>query len=236
MKKKFLIIISGASGGIGQLLIKKLSKKFKILCIYNQKKPKFTKTANFLKIDYDEPSKIKNASIRLKKMTLSEKKIIFLNLAAVKIDKLSIQINKNEMNKTFNVNYFSLFYLVQAILPNLIRNKWGRVINFSSTGGLSGEVGTLLYTSSKHACTGMMKVFSKEFAKFNITFNTIKLGNFDAGMYKKLTKNAKANILKKIPSEKTGDINSIYNSIKFIIGSNYVNGSEVSVDGGFNAS
>ena len=235
MKKKFLIIISGASGGIGQLLIKKLSKKFKILCIYNQKKPKFTKTANCLKIDYDEPSKIKNASIRLKKMTLSEKKIIFLNLAAVKIDKLSIQINKNEINKTFNVNYFSLFYLVQAILPNLIRNKWGRVINFSSTGGLAGEVGTLLYTSSKHASAGMMKVFSKEFAKFNITFNTIKLGNFDAGMYKKLTKNAKANILKKIPSEKTGDVNSIYNAIKFIIGSNYVNGSEVSVDGGFDA-
>ena len=109
MKKKFLIIISGASGGIGQLLIKKLSKKFKILCIYNQKKPKFTKTANYLKIDYDEPSKIKNASIRLKKMTLSEKKIIFLNLAAIKIDKLSIHINKNEMNETFNVNYFSLF-------------------------------------------------------------------------------------------------------------------------------
>ena len=235
MKKKFLIIISGASGGIGQLLIKKLSKKFKILCIYNQKKPKFTKTANFLKIDYDEPSKIKNASIRLKKMTLSEKKIIFLNLAAIKIDKLSIQIKKKEMNETFNVNYFSLFYLVQAILPNLIRNKWGRVINFSSTVGLTGEVGTLLYTSSKHASTGMMKVFSKEFAKFNITFNTIKLGNFDAGMYKKLTKNAKANILKKIPSEKTGDVNSIYNAIKFIIGSNYVNGSEVSVDGGFDA-
>ena len=235
MKKKFLIIISGASGGIGQLLIKKLSKKFKILCIYNQKKPKFTKTANCLKINYDEPSKIKNASIRLNKMTLSEKKIIFLNLAAIKIDKLSIQINKNEMNETFNVNYFSLFYLVQAILPNLIRNKWGRVINFSSTGGLAGEVGTLLYTSSKHASMGMMKVFSKEFAKFNITFNTIKLGNFDAGMYKKLTKNAKANILKKIPSEKTGDVNSIYNAIKFIIGSNYVNGSEVSVDGGFDA-
>jgi len=235
MKKKNLIIISGASGGVGQLLIKKLSEKFKILCIYNQKKPRFIKTTKYLKIDYNETSKIKNAGIRLKKMTLSEKKIIFLNIAAIKIDKISIHINKNEMNKTFNVNYFSLFYLIQAILPNLIKNKWGRIINFSSTGGLAGEVGTLLYASSKHASIGMMKVFSKEFAKFNITFNTIKLGNFNAGMYKKLTKNAKANILKKIPSGKTGDVNSIYNAIKFIIGSSYVNGSEVSVDGGFNA-
>ena len=235
MKKNFLIIISGASGGIGQLLIKKLSKRFKILFIYNKKKPKFAKTSKYLRIDYNKISKIKNACIILKKMVLLEKKIIFLNLAATKIDKLSIYINKNEINKTFNINYFSLFYLVQAILPTLIKNKWGRIINFSSTGGLAGEVGTLLYTSSKHASIGMMKVFSKEFAKFNITFNTIKLGNFDAGMYKKLTKNAKADILKKIPSEKTGDVNSIYNAIKFIINSNYVNGSEVSVDGGFNA-
>jgi 3-oxoacyl-[acyl-carrier protein] reductase len=235
MKKKFLIIITGASGGIGQLLIKKLSKKFKIIFIYNQKKPKSVKDSKYLKIDYNKTSKIKKICIRLKKMILSEKKIIFLNLAAIKIDKISIHINKNEMSKTFNINYFSLFYLIQGILPNLIKNKWGRVINFSSTGGLAGEIGTLLYTSSKHASIGMMKVFSKEFAKFNITFNTIKLGNFDTGMYKKLTKNAKANILKKIPSQKTGDVTSIYNAIKFIIKSNYVNGSEVSVDGGLNA-
>jgi 3-oxoacyl-[acyl-carrier protein] reductase len=235
MKKKFLIIISGASGGIGQLLIKKLSKKFKILCIYNKKKPRFAKTTRYLKINYNKPSKIKNASIRLMKMTLLEKKITFLNLAAIKIDKISIHINKKEMMETFNVNYFSLFFLIQSILPNLIRNKWGRIINFSSKGGLAGDVGTLLYTSSKHASTGMMRVFSKEFAKFNITFNTIKLGNFNAGMYKKLTNIAKAKILKKIPSKKTGDVNSIYNAIKFIISSNYVNGSEVSVDGGFDA-
>ena len=235
MKKKFLIIITGASGGIGQLLIKKLSKKFKIIFIYNQKKPKSVKDSKYLKIDYNKTSKIKKICIRLKKMILSEKKIIFLNLAAIKIDKISIHINKNEMSKTFNINYFSLFYLIQGILPNLIKNKWGIVINFSSTGGLAGEIGTLLYTSSKHASIGMMKVFSKEFAKFNITFNTIKLGNFDTGMYKKLTKNAQANILKKIPSQKTGDVTSIYNAIKFIIKSNYVNGSEVSVDGGLNA-
>lgn len=235
MKKRFLIIISGANGGIGQLLIKRLSEKFKILCIYNQKKPKFAKNIKYLRINYNETSKIKNASIKLKKMTLLEKKIIFLNLAAIKIDKISINISKKEMNETFNVNYFSLFYLIQAMLPNLMRNKWGRIINFSSTGGLAGEVGTLLYTSSKHASIGMMRVFSKEFAKFNITFNTIKLGNFDTGMYKKLNKIAKANILKKIPSQKTGDINSIYNAIRFIINSNYVNGSEVAVDGGLNA-
>lgn len=235
MKKKKLIIISGGSGGIGKLLVKNLSKKYEILYLYNQNKPNFTKVAKYIKIDFSKPRQVKNACTKLKKMTLLEKKIIYLNLAATKIDKISINIKTKELAETFNVNCFSLFHIMQAILPNLIKNKWGRVINISSTGGLAGEIGTLLYTSSKNATLGMMSVLAKEFAKFNITFNTIVLGNFDTGMYKKLTEKSKVNILKKIPSGKTGDINSIYNAIEFVINSDYVNGAKVSVDGAFNA-
>ncbi len=235
MKKKSLIIMSGGNGGVGKLLVKNLSKKYKILYVYNKKKPNSIRAAKYIKIDFSKPLQVKNACIKLKKITFLEKKIIYLNLAATKIDKISINIRKKEIEKTFNVNCFSLFYIIQAILPNLIKNKWGRVINFSSTGGLAGEIGTLLYTSSKNASLGMMSVLSKEFAKFNITFNTIILGNFDAGMYKKLTEKAKENILKKIPSGKTGDVKSIFNAIEFIVNSDYVNGAKISVDGAFNA-
>lgn len=235
MKKKSLIIISGGSGGVGKLLVKNLSKKYKILYLYNKKKPNSIRTAKYIKIDFSKPLQVSGACNKLKKITFLEKKIIYLNLAATKIDKISINIKKKELEETFNVNCFSLFYIIQAILPNLIKNKWGRVINFSSTGGLAGEIGTLLYTSSKNASLGMMGVLSKEFAKFNVTFNTIILGNFDTGMYKKLTEKAKENILKKIPSGKTGDIKSIFNAIEFIVNSDYVNGAKISVDGAFNA-
>jgi len=80
----------------------------------------------------------------------------------------------------------------------------------------------------------MIKVLSKEYAKFNITFNTIKLGNFNIGMYNRLKEKTKDDILKKIPSGKTGDIKNIFNAIEFVIKSDYVNGSEIAVDGGFN--
>ena len=233
MKKKYLIIISGSTGGVGNLLIKTLSKKFKLLCIYNKKKTKFQKNILTLKIDYNNIAALKNSCNKLKKIISLEKKIIFLNLAAIKIDRIYMNINKKELSESFNVNYFSFFYITQSILTSLIKNKWGRIINFSSTGGLKGEVGTLLYTSSKYATLGMMKVLSKEYAKFNITFNTIKLGNFDMGMFKKLNDKTKENILKRIPSGKTGDIENIYNAIKFIIFSNYVNGAEIAIDGGF---
>ena len=225
--------MSGSAGGIGNLLTKTLSKKFKMICIYNKKKPKLLKNVRALKIDYNNTAALKKVCNKLKKIILLEKKIIFLNLAAIKIDRISLNIKKKEMNESFNVNYFSFFYITQSILSSLIKNKWGRIINFSSTGGLNGEIGTLLYTSSKYATLGMMKVLSKEYAKFNITFNTIKLGNFNIGMFNKLNNKTKENSLKKIPSGKTGDIKNIYNAIKFIINSNYVNGAEIAIDGGF---
>lgn len=235
MNKKPLIIISGSGGGVGSLLINLISKKYKILCIYNQTKPKLKKKIPTISIDFNNNANVEYSCSKLKKIILSEQKIIFLNLAAIKIDKISVNITKKEMNKSFNINYFSFFYIIQNILPILIKKKWGRIINFSSTGGLTGEIGTLLYSSSKYASLGMIKVLSKEYAKFNITFNTIKLGNFDVGMYKKLNEKTKENILKKIPSGKTGDMKSILNAIEFIIRSDYVNGSEIAVDGGFNA-
>jgi 3-oxoacyl-[acyl-carrier protein] reductase len=235
MNKKPLVIISGSAGGVGTLLIKLISKKYKILCIYNQTKPKLKKKIPTLRIDFNSNASVGHSCSELKKIILSEQKIIFLNLAAIKIDKISYNIAKKEMKKSFNINFFSFFYIIQNILPILIKNKWGRIINFSSTGGLTGEIGTLLYSSSKYASLGMIKVLSKEYAQFNITFNTIKLGNFDVGMYKKLKEKTKENILKKIPSGKTGDIKSIFNAIEFVIRSDYVNGSEIAVDGGFNA-
>ena len=114
----------------------------------------------------------------------------------------------------------------------MIEKRWGRVISVSSTGGMRGDKGTFLYTSSKHASLGMIKSMSKEYGKFNITFNTINLGNFNYGLFKKLSTSKKKKILSSIPSKKTGDIDNILNAVKLIIKSNYVNNSEISVDGG----
>lgn len=115
----------------------------------------------------------------------------------------------------------------------MIKNKWGRVINISSTGGLAGDKGTLLYTSSKNASLGIMRVMSQEYAIFNITFNTLLLGNFNFGMFKLLNKKIQDKVLKKIPSKKTGKVVNIYNAIKFLINSDYVNGASIKIDGGY---
>ena len=230
MDKKLTIIIIGANSGIGSKIIKYFNNKSQIYLCYRRKKPDFFRKFKSLKLDLN---KIENIEKNLKKIKINNNKLLIINLASLKIDKLSINVSINEIRKTFNTNTFSFIKIIQFFLPYMMKNRWGRIINFSSTGGSIGEKGTLLYTSSKNASHDVMKVMSKEYANFNITFNSIKLGNFDIGLFKKLNEKQRKDILRKIPSNKTGEFKDIYNAIKFLVDSAYVNGSTVNIDGGY---
>jgi len=230
MDKKKIILVLGASSGIATELNKFFYKKYPLYFFYFKNKPKHLKNTKSIKLDLQNVKKIQ---ITLDKLQIKNKKIIILNLAAIKLDKISYNINNSDLEKTFKINTFSFLIFVQYLLPKMVKEKCSRVINFSSTAGSAGEKGTLLYTASKNATHGMINVMSKEYAKFNITFNTIELGNFNFGLFKKLNPEMRKKIISNIPSKKTGDIRDIYNSIHFIINSGYVNGSKINIDGGY---
>ena len=227
-----MIIILGGSSSIASNLLSELAKKDKILCFYNKNKPHIKKkNIEYFKLNLENfnfTDLIKNKFSK----KIKNQKITLINFASIKIDKLSIFVNDDELTKTFNINFVSFFKIIKFLVPKMIEKKWGRIISVSSTGGMRGDKGTFLYTSSKHASLGMIKSMSKEYGKYNITFNTINLGNFNYGLFKKLSKNKKQKILSSIPSNKTGDIENILNAISFITKSNYVNNSEISIDSG----
>ena len=132
-----------------------------------------------------------------------------------------------------NVNAF--LKIINKVIPFMMKNNWGRIINVSSTGGILGDKGAILYSMSKNATLSMMKVMSKEYGKFNITFNTLKLGNFNYGLFKKLNKEFRKKLLEKVPSKKTGNIKNILFAIDFLIKTDYVNGSSINIDGGLDS-
>ena len=225
-----MYIFIGSNSGIGQEVLKLPLGNEKIIALYRNKKPNIkNKNIKFKKFDLKN-NDFSNLISFLDKQ--KDKKITLVNFSSIKNDKLSIQITNREFKDTFDINLFNYFNLIQKILPLLMRNKWGRIINISSTGGLRGEIGTSLYTSSKNASLGLFKVLSREYAKFNITFNTISLGSFNTGMFKKLNKKIQSQIIENIPSKKNGSFHNIVNGIKFLKNSNYVNGSIIKIDGG----
>jgi len=230
MKKKIFLISGGSSKIFQDLIQKNYFNNSNIVAIYNSSKNLFkTKNIKYLKIDYSKDFKLGE----IEKLIQNYQKIIFINFAAKKNDKIILDIDCNDFLKSLKINTLSYFKICKFILPIMIKNKWGRIINISSTGGERGDVGTAVYTSSKLASNGITSIISKEFARFGITSNTIKLGNFNTGMFLSLNANKKKKILNDIPSKKTGKISNIYKAISFLVKSEYSNNAILNIDGGY---
>ena len=227
-----MIIVSGASGGIGRVVVDQLRKLDSIIAIYN--------SSDLINKDYDnvkwvQANLLKNSNIdkivnELK--DAADENITFVNMSSIKKDGLLVNYDLAEWNDEISLNITSVFYFTKMLLPLMIEKRWGRFIFITSTGGMRGDIGTVSYSTSKTALIGFSKVISKEYARFNITSNILSLGTFDTGMFHKINDNKKKEILKSIPSKKVGNISNIVNAVEFINKSDYVNGSIISIDGG----
>ena len=225
-----MIIITGSSGGIGGYLSRDLIKHDKLIGIYNKNKPKVKNSKIILeKIDLTDLKQIKQF---VKKYNKKFNNLTLINCAAYKEDQLAINTDLENWNKTININLTGSFLITKEILKSMIKNKYGRLVFLSSSGALQGAPGTSSYTASKAGVVGLSKVISREYAQFNITSNVLNLGAFDTGLYKKLNDNIKKNILSTIPSKKLGRLINISNCIKFLIKSEFVNGSVIDINGG----
>lgn len=227
-----MIIVTGASGGIGKKILKDLSNIDRVIGIYNSNKPQIKSISNKCKLYKVNLLNNKNIVEFTENFLQKEKKITIIHLASIKKNKLLINQSMDDIKKDFDLNFFSATFFSKLLIPIMVRNNWGRFIFFSSTGGEKGDVGTASYTSTKMATLGLSKVISKEYGKFNITSNVIRLGNFNTGMYKKLSKSKQKELVQLIPSKKLGDFKDIVSAIKLIIKSNYINGAEINIDGG----
>lgn len=211
-----MIVITGASGGIGQGLIPLLGD---VLPLYNT-----TKVEDGYKIDLSDPEQIKEfAKIGLSKITL-------VHLAALKIDELAVCCHEDNWDKVMDVNLKGNYLLTKELLGIMLKEKWGRIVHIISSG--LGDVGTLTYSASKFGLIGMSKVLAREYAKYGITSNVLQLGYFKTGMWNKLADEKKIELLDEIPNKELGSVQNIADAIEFIIKADYLNGSIVTLDGG----
>ena len=205
-----MLVIIGASSGIGLSLIKSFSKHDDIIAFYNSNKPKALKNSKKFKIYFE-------------KVDLSKKN---------KLDKLLINISYKEVSKIFNINTFSNIMICKSLLKYMIADNWGRLIHFTSTKALKGDAGVSVYSSSKSSLLGYSNSLAKEYGRFNITSNVISLGYFNSPMWNRLSDKKKQKLLSEVPIKSTGNIQNIIKTIKFIKDTEYLNGSNIKLDGG----
>ena len=224
-----MILITGASGGIGYELFKKLSIKNDVIAISNNKKLENNEKGICLNINLLNHKEIDQL---ISKYQVKLDEITILNLAVKSFDGLLANYPIEKVRETFELNFFSNLYLVQAILPIMINQKWGRIIHFSSIVGNQGAVGAGIYAASKSALTGYNKTLSKEYGRFGITSNIIELGYFERGLIENFNQEKIKDIISSTSSRRLGVIDDIIHAIEFIQKSDFYNGEILKLNGG----
>lgn len=226
-----MIILTGASGGIGKEILGHLLEIDHVVGIYNTSLPTTPQSSRltYEKLNIEDHDDIRDF---IKRCESKLSKVTLIHCAAVKIDGLAVNYKKSDWDHVMGVNLRGNFLLTQALLPYMIKERWGRIIHVSSRGGIEGAPGTIAYSTSKTGLIGMSRVLAKEYARFNITSNILVFGTFKTGMFLKLRDDVKERILNQIPSKTFGKVSNIANAIEFLIKSEYVNGSTINIDGG----
>ena len=238
-------LITGGSGGIGLSIVEKLIKnKIKVIILdinTPSKKILLNKFVEFIKIDLSD---YKNLHLCLTELKKKYKKIEYVINAAgvlwfdkdVSLEKIEI----NTWNKVFSINLNSIVIILQSILPQMKKNKFGSIVHISSIDALSGDNKPQdAYGSSKAALLRLSKSISIQFASKNIRSNSILPGPIETPMQERWKKNpeSKKNLSKVIPLRRVGKPSDIANSTMFLLSdeSSFITGTELIVDGGLRA-
>lgn len=226
-----MIILTGASGGVGRVILPALTALDSVVAIYHTKVPDISGFDGVTSHQVDLTSEIEVGDfVSSVKSKLS--KITLIHAAALSRDGLSAKFSTDDWDQVINVNLRGNFLLTRAMLIPMIEEKWGRVIHLSSVAGMMGVPGTLAYSTSKTGLLGMSRVLANEYARFGITSNVLVPGYFNTGLIETLSEKNRRKILDSIPSKQLGDPSNIVNAVEFLMKSEYVNGSTIHIDGG----
>lgn len=225
-----MIILTGATGGIGLDLFKALSKKEKIIGIGNKSKIKGFENSRIINIDLLDHQQIDNF---VRKYQKEFERITLIQLAVLNIDGLIANYKIEDARKLFELNFISNMALVKQLLPYMVQQKFGRIIHTSSIVANRGAVGAGIYAASKSALKGYSKTIAAEYGRFGITSNIINMGYFEKGLINSFNEKKIEKITNETPLKRLGKTNDIILAIDFIQKCDFFTGEELTIKGGY---
>ena len=233
------IIVTGATGGIGESIVKKLYENgANILATGTrvEKLEELKKNFNNIKIlefDISQHKKIEEF-INNATEVLGGSLDCIINNAGITKDNLTIRMSLEEWTKVIDINLTSTFLMCKYSIKKMLKNKSGKIINITSVVGHTGNVGQANYTASKAGIVAMSKSLAIEYAKKNINVNCISPGFISTAMTDQIEEKHKEAIIAKIPSNRLGKPVDIANAVVFLGSdqSDYINGETLHVNGG----
>jgi len=232
---KEVVFISGASRGIGTAIAESFAQLGYTVIGTSRSEFKFeSKQDNLIPfaLDIANRDSINNCVEYLKDNNL--KPGILVNNAGITSDQLFLRMKDEEWDNVIATNLTGTFNLTKALIKNMIKNRYGRIINISSVSGLMGNPGQVNYSSAKAGLSGFTKSLAKEVGSRGITVNSVAPGFIETDMTAYLDDNAKTKLIEDIPLKRLGSVQDISDLVIFLSSedASYITGQTISVDGG----
>ena len=237
-----IAIVTGASRGIGRAIAKMLAENnYIVIANYYRSEAEAVqlkeelenqnKQIDIFKADVSKREEVK----QLIEYTLNKygKIDVLINNAGISKSKLFTDVTDSDWNKIIQNNLYSAFCVTQEVLPNMIHNKNGCIINISSIWGLVGASCESIYSISKAGINAMTKSLAKELGPSNIRVNSIAPGFIDTDMNKNYSIDDINNIKQDIPLQKIGQPEDIAKCVKWLVEDEFTTGQVIALDGGW---
>ena len=232
------ILITGATGGIGNSLVEKFYQFDSLILAtgtneekLNSLKKRYPKI-KIAKFKLDEHSKIENFIEKVNK-DLNGLDIL-VNNAGITLDNLAIRLTEENWKKIIDINLTSTFMMCKFAIKKMLKSKSGKIINITSIVGHTGNLGQANYSASKAGIIAFSKSLALEYAKKSININCVSPGFIKTDMTDKSDEEFKKLLINKIPSGSLGTGEDVSNCVAFLASdmANYINGETIHVNGG----
>jgi len=236
------IVVTGGSRGIGKCLVENFAKEGNnVILNYNKSKKQAEKIKAELaekgirieiyKADVSKREDV-NKLIKFAVKTMGSIDTLINNAGIAKLQMFQ-DVTEDDWNEIMDTNLKSVYYTIQGVLPEMLHNKVGCIINISSIWGITGASCEAVYAASKAGMDAITKSLAKELVPSNIRVNSIAPGVINTDMNSVLDEKIKEEIKKETPLEKIGEPIDIYRCAKWIVEDEFTTGQVISVNGGY---
>ena len=232
------ILITGATGGIGNCLVEKFDQLGSKIFATGTNEEKL----NNLKKKYPN---VEIGRFKLNEHNKIEEFIenvhskldgidVLINNAGINLDNLSIRLTEENWKKVIDINLTSTFLMCKHVIKKMLKKKYGKIVNITSIVGHTGNLGQANYSASKSGIVAFSKSLAIEYAKKNININCVSPGFIQTEMTDKINEEFKKTLINKIPSGNLGTGQDVSNCVAFLASdmASYINGETVHVNGG----
>lgn len=231
MKKVAMVI--GASGDIGKAIVKRMIKEGYYIIYHYFTNPNsyfdFINECDVIKplrCDITDRDSVMSTVKRIGRVD------VLVNSAGITRDRTFLKMSNREWDNVINVNLTGIYNVTKAVLPIMVEQGEGRIINISSIIAEIGAFGQTNYATSKAAVIGFTKSLAKEVASHSITVNAIAPGFVESEMTRKIPEKIRAKILEQIPMKRFGTPEEIANVVLFLCNTPYITGAVIDINGG----